>query len=77
MCKLMESLLCEKGGPDLRQPLDKLHPIIGMTFVFCYLWGIGGNIIDSNWDAFDTYIRTQFEDNTDIKVNAPGIIEWA
>ena len=58
-----------KGGPDLSADALKLHPLICTTFVFCYLWSIGGNIIDSNWDAFDTYVRKQFDENGDAKVN--------
>ena len=39
------------------------------TFVFCYLWAVGGNLTDDYWDAFDSFLRQQFEDNSDAKVN--------
>lgn len=68
LCKLLESLLLTGGGPDLKGDPAKLHPLLCTTFVFCYLWSVGGNIIDTNWDAFDTFVRQQFEDNGDAKV---------
>ena len=36
--------------------------------VFCYIWAIGGNLVSKDWDAFDTFIRGQFEENADAKV---------
>ncbi|XP_013408536.1 dynein heavy chain 6, axonemal [Lingula anatina] len=72
LCKLLESLLCTRGGPDLRQDPGKLHPLIATSFVFSYLWSIGGNIIDANWDAFDTFVRTQFEDCGEAKLPQNG-----
>lgn len=68
LCRLLESLLFRRGGPDLNQDMNKLNPILCTTFVFCYLWCIGGNITENNWDAFDTFVRQQFEDNGDAKV---------
>lgn len=70
LCKLMESLLFQRGGPDFSQDPAKLHPLIAMSFVFCFLWTIGGNIIESQWDSFDTFTRGLFEDNGDIKVTS-------
>ncbi|KAL3884515.1 hypothetical protein ACJMK2_024650, partial [Sinanodonta woodiana] len=76
LCKLMESLLFSRGGPNLQQDVQKLHPLICATFVFCYLWAIGGNIRDTNWDAFDSFIRQMFEDSGDAKL-PPGVDLWA
>ncbi len=72
LCKLLESLVLSGGGPDLRADPTKLHPLLCTTFVFCYLWSIGGNVVDNNWDAFDTFVRQQFEDNGDAKVTYFG-----
>ena len=68
LCKLFESLVLESRSVDLSVDPAKLNPLICTTFVFCYLWAIGGNIIDSCWDVFDTFVRQQFEDNGDAKV---------
>ena len=68
LCKLMESLLFTRGGPDLGQDPARLNPLIANTFVFCFLWTIGGNILESQWDSFDTFTRGLFEDHPDVKV---------
>lgn len=50
------------------QEQTRLNSLICQTFVFCYLWSIGGNLTENYWDAFDTFIRQQFEDNAEAKV---------
>lgn len=50
------------------QEQSRLNSLICQTFVFCYLWSLGGNLTENYWDAFDTFIRQQFEDNADAKV---------
>jgi dynein heavy chain len=32
------------------------------------VWAIGGNLKSSSWDAFDTFVRNQFDENGDAKV---------
>lgn len=46
----------------------KMKATICTTFVFCYVWSIGGNLNSNNFDAFDTFVRNQFEENGDAKV---------
>ncbi|XP_060075174.1 dynein axonemal heavy chain 6-like [Ylistrum balloti] len=72
LCKLLESLLFQRGGPDLSMDPSKLNIIICTTFVFCYVWSIGGNLIETNWDAFDSFCRNLFDDNGDAKLPAGG-----
>ncbi|CAH1788942.1 unnamed protein product [Owenia fusiformis] len=72
LCKMFEVLTTYSGGPDLRMDPAKLHPLLCTTFVFCYLWSLGGNIIESNWDSFDTFIRGLFDDNGDAKMPQQG-----
>lgn len=50
------------------QDSKHLNTVLCQTFIFCYLWAIGGNLTNSNWDAFDTFIRQQFEENSSAKV---------
>ena len=69
LCKLLESLLFGRGGPDFNQDPAKLNILVCTTFVFAYLWSVGGNIAENNWDAFDTFVRGQFDDNGDAKVS--------
>lgn len=75
LCRLLDAILFGRGAPAgspsvnlLGTDLQKLHPLVCTVFVFCYLWAIGGNISDANFDAFDNFIRQQFEDNGDARV---------
>ncbi|XP_050800280.1 dynein axonemal heavy chain 6 isoform X6 [Gopherus flavomarginatus] len=72
LCCLLESLLFGKGGPDLKMDQSKLKTIICQTFVFCYLWSLGGNLMENYWDTFDTFVRQQFEDNPEAKLPTSG-----
>ncbi|KAM6471116.1 dynein axonemal heavy chain 6 [Liasis olivaceus] len=72
LCCLLESLLLGKGGPSLKLEQSRLNSLVCQTFVFCYLWSVGGNITENCWDAFDTFVRQQFEDNPDAKLPTSG-----
>ncbi|CAM5115591.1 unnamed protein product [Eretmochelys imbricata] len=72
LCCLLESLLFGKGGPDLKMDQSKLKTIVCQTFVFCYLWSLGGNLMENYWDVFDTFVRQQFEDNPEAKLPTSG-----
>jgi len=74
LCKLLESLFFVSKGVDLKADAAKLNPIVCSTFVFCYLWSIGGNITDTYWDAFDSFVRRQFEDTNDAKVTCAVVV---
>ena len=67
LCKLMESLLFSPGGPNLNKDQKEVRNLVCTTFVFCYLWSVGGNI-ESNQETFDELVRQQFDENIDIKV---------
>uniref|UniRef100_A0A8K9XJ36 Dynein, axonemal, heavy chain 6 n=1 Tax=Oncorhynchus mykiss TaxID=8022 RepID=A0A8K9XJ36_ONCMY len=69
LCCLLEALLLGDGRPDLKMHLNS---VLCQTFVFCYLWSVGGNLTDSHWDAFDSFVRQQFEDNNDAKLPSSG-----
>ncbi|KAJ8402442.1 hypothetical protein AAFF_G00369310 [Aldrovandia affinis] len=72
LCCLLEALLLGPGGPDLKLGLSKLNCVLCQTFVFCYLWAVGGNLTDNNWDEFNSFIRKQFEDNKEAKLPTSG-----
>ncbi|KAK2908777.1 hypothetical protein Q8A67_004614 [Cirrhinus molitorella] len=72
LCCLLEALLFSDGGPNLKMEASKLNSMLCQTFVFCYLWALGGNLIDSHWDTFDTFVRQQFEGNSDVKLPGGG-----
>ncbi|XP_070535810.1 dynein axonemal heavy chain 6-like isoform X2 [Ptychodera flava] len=72
LCDLMDAIIFGKKSPDFKMDTNKLHPLICTAFVFCYLWSIGGNIVESCFDKFDTFVRNQFEDNGDAKLPTGG-----
>ncbi|XP_032099375.1 dynein heavy chain 6, axonemal isoform X2 [Sapajus apella] len=72
LCCLLESLILGKDGVNLAMEQIKLNTILCQTFVFCYLWALGGNLTEHYWDSFDTFIRTQFDDNPDARLPSSG-----
>lgn len=70
LCSLLQSLLI---GPqtnlDITMPTDKLHPLICTCFLFCYVWCLGGNLVEKSMDAFDTFCRDLFSETQDVKVH--------
>lgn len=73
MCCLLESFFFpEKGGPDFNMDANKLHSLICAAFLFSFLWSIGGNLVESSMDAFDTFSRDLFSDTQDVKLPGSG-----
>ncbi|XP_012629713.3 dynein axonemal heavy chain 6 [Microcebus murinus] len=72
LCCLLESLIIGKEGLTFTVEQAKQNSIICQTFVFCYLWSLGGNLTENYWDSFDTFIRTQFDDNPDARLPSSG-----
>ncbi|XP_008252409.2 dynein axonemal heavy chain 6 [Oryctolagus cuniculus] len=72
LCCLLESLILGKDGANLAMEQTKLNTVLCQTFVFCYLWSLGGNLTENYWDSFDTFIRTQFDDNPDARLPSSG-----
>ncbi|XP_066123630.1 dynein axonemal heavy chain 6 [Saccopteryx bilineata] len=72
LCCLLESLIFGKDGINLTMEQTKLNMVLCQTFVFCYLWSLGGNLTENYWDSFDTFIRTQFDDNSDARLPSSG-----
>uniref|UniRef100_A0A8D3AZ06 Dynein, axonemal, heavy chain 6 n=1 Tax=Scophthalmus maximus TaxID=52904 RepID=A0A8D3AZ06_SCOMX len=50
------------------QDSKDLGGVLCQTFIFCYLWSVGGNLTSSHCDAFDSFVREQFADNNIAKV---------
>ncbi|KAI4873222.1 hypothetical protein NFI96_025127 [Prochilodus magdalenae] len=72
LCCLLEALLFSEDSPSLNMDSSRLNSVLCQTFIFCYLWAVGGNLTDSCWDAFDSFVRQQFEDNSDAKLPSGG-----
>ncbi|KAG7222919.1 hypothetical protein INR49_015972, partial [Caranx melampygus] len=63
LCFLMEALLLGEGGPELKMDSKQLNQVLCQTFIFCYLWAVGGNLTGSHQEAFETFVREQVENN--------------
>ncbi|XP_023141924.2 dynein axonemal heavy chain 6 isoform X2 [Amphiprion ocellaris] len=76
LCSLLEALLLGRGGPDLTMDSKHLNGLLCQTFIFCYLWAVGGNLTSSHWDAFDSFLREQFKDNINAELPDSGAL-WS
>ncbi|KAF7987651.1 hypothetical protein HCN44_003514 [Aphidius gifuensis] len=72
VCSLLESIFKEKGAFDKTLDKTRMRTFIVQAFIFSYIWGIGGNIIDTSREAFELFINNQFADNTDARLPASG-----
>ncbi|CAH4038360.1 unnamed protein product [Pieris brassicae] len=59
LCYLMGALLSEPGERFPDKAAVKTY--IAYCFIFCYVWCIGGNILEMNRKAFEEVIKRQFE----------------
>ena len=58
----------DSNAPNLSSIESQSRTFLTTTFAFCYIWAIGGNIIESNLEFFDAHARQLFEDFNDCKV---------
>lgn len=69
LCQLYESLLCgENTKMDWKAEPSKLHPILCTTFLFCYVWAMGGNLVEKSMETFENFTRELFGEVQDVKV---------
>lgn len=59
----------DKPHIDFKMDLSKLLPLLCTTFLFAYVWGLGGNLVEKSMDAFDTFCRDLFGETHDVKVS--------
>lgn len=57
---LLGALLSEPGERFSDKAAIKVY--IAHCFIFCYVWCIGGNILESNRKPFEEIIKRQFEE---------------
>ncbi|KAK7883891.1 hypothetical protein WMY93_027014 [Mugilogobius chulae] len=53
LCSLLEVLLLGPEAPGFTMDLRDLNRVICQTFIFCYLWSVGGNLTSTYWDSFE------------------------
>ncbi|RVE44268.1 hypothetical protein evm_011063 [Chilo suppressalis] len=60
LCYLLSALLSEPGERFPEKAAIKMY--IAHCFIFCYIWCIGGNILESNRKGFEEVVKRQFEE---------------
>lgn len=70
MCKLLEVSLTHDGAPEMEGEILKLQPILAISFVFAFLWGLAGNVTGERAADVDSLIRNIFEDCSEARVSA-------
>ena len=68
LCKLIEAILIDPKTPQLSQDPAKATQILAGIFIFAYTWAIAGMLTEDGWEAWDTFIREQMEDNNDCRL---------
>ncbi|KAF2878695.1 hypothetical protein ILUMI_27474 [Ignelater luminosus] len=75
VCKLIESIVSIPGMVDKIGEKSRVRNFFCQTFVFSYLWGLGGNLLDASREKFESYIRDQFDEHPDARL-PPGNNLW-
>lgn len=56
----MQALLTPQHGVEMNQDPDQLEPVLAQLFVFAYVWGLGGNLMQPCQAPFTTFMHNQF-----------------
>ncbi|KAI5730401.1 hypothetical protein M8J76_013302 [Diaphorina citri] len=68
ICSLMESTLIEPGMLDRSHNSENTGPLLVQTFLWSYLWAVGGNLTDESRDRFEAFAREQFADEPNVSL---------
>ncbi|KAK7929355.1 hypothetical protein WMY93_005750 [Mugilogobius chulae] len=68
LCSLLEVLLLGPEGPGFTMEQHDLNRVVCQTFIFCYIWSVGGNLTSTYWDSFEAFVKKQFEGNKDAEI---------
>ena len=61
LTRWFQALVRPGSGLDLNAPTADVRLQLRNAFGFAFVWGIGGDVDSSHWDAFDTFAREQLE----------------
>lgn len=64
LCALMESIILEPNAIDKFTDVENLKSFLTQSFIISYIWAIGGNLIDSDRETFELFVKKQFKDNS-------------
>lgn len=64
-CAILESILIEPEAIERTTEKLRIKTFLIQTFIFAYLWAVGGNVADASRSVFEAFVRKQFEGNED------------
>ncbi|XP_012153033.2 dynein heavy chain at 16F [Megachile rotundata] len=64
-CSLIECILKEPDAIEKTTDKSRIRMFLTQVFVITYLWAVGGNIDDASRDAFEAFVKKQFDENED------------
>lgn len=67
ICSIIQSILVQPGAMDKIGEKSKVRMFLCRTFIFAYVWGLGGNMNDESREKFELFVREQFEEFPDAK----------
>ena len=67
LCALLESILLEPDAIEPTGDISKVKALVTQAFVFSYTWAIGGNVIDSSREPFESFVQETFKTNQNLK----------
>lgn len=65
LCKLMESLMKLPDAVDVKADKSCVKSFLCQSFIFAYMWSVGGNITNSCREMFEAFVRDQFGEHPD------------
>lgn len=73
-CAILEYILYEPEAIEKTTEKARIRTFLIQSFVFAYLWAIGGNVHDNSRSIIETFVREQFKDDEDARL--PSIDLW-
>lgn len=65
LCKLMESLMKLPDAVVVKADKSYVKSFLCQSFIFAYIWSVGGNITDNCREMFEAFLRDQFGEHPD------------
>ncbi|CAL7933549.1 unnamed protein product [Xylocopa violacea] len=73
-CAILECILNEPEAIERTTEKARIRTFLVQSFVFAYLWAVGGNVTDNSRSLFEAFVRKQFENDPDAFL--PSVDLW-
>lgn len=67
ICSLIQCIITQPGAMDKVGEKSRVRCFLCQTFIFSYIWGVGGNLNEASKEKFESYVREQFEEHPDAR----------